>query len=188
MLFEFPELRCYLRISGFDASASDVAAILQAVQDKFPRVAIQLVDIDRVPGSRFLLHAVFNAWKSFHSGDPISRTLGMEILLFVAANSQISEAIKAVGVTSNTRKIAAVLAGPSREEVSAAADFLSNLLRGQGRDELLEEWSPERIQNVRFAYQIGGREFKATARKGEEIVKVIERLAIERSALLAIRK
>ncbi len=112
----------------------------------------------------------------------------MEILLYMAANRQVTEALKLVGLSSETRKTAAVLVGKSKEELTKAADFVAELLNQMYEDSLVDDWSAERIENVRSTFGIGEKELEATMRKGESLARALERLATERSALLTIRK
>jgi tRNA threonylcarbamoyladenosine modification (KEOPS) complex Cgi121 subunit len=178
----------HIWISGFTSKPDDFDLVLHAVQEKHREVSLQFVDLEKVPGSRYLLLATLNALKSFHSSQPISRTLGMEILLYVSANRQIAEAIQLVGMTSDTGKVAALLVGKSEEEVSGAVELLGQILNQRSNDELIDHWSAERIENVLTIFGIGSKELKATLRKNETKAQAIERLAIERSALLAVRK
>jgi tRNA threonylcarbamoyladenosine modification (KEOPS) complex Cgi121 subunit len=188
LLFLLPEFGSHVWISGFESRPENLDQILGATQEKFPAVSVQLVDLNKVAGSRYLLLAVFNALKSFQSKHPISRTLGMEILLYVAADRQIIEAPKKVGVTSSTRKTAALAVGSSTDLVSRVGDFLSELLNQKPRDELVDEWPAGRIANVRLAFDIGDKELNATIRKNGSVVEAIQRLVIERSAMLTIKK
>ncbi len=188
MLFEIPEFNQYLWISAFETKLENVEQVLQAVQGKLPEICVQLVDLDRVAGSRYLFLATYNAIKSFHSKQPISRSLGIEILLYIAANKQITESLKRVGITANTRRIGALAVGSSADQVSVAGNFLAELLSTKSRDELVDEWPPGRVDNVRSGFGIGEKELRAIIRKSEARAKAIERLAIERSAMLAIRK
>ena len=96
--------------------------------------------------------------------------------------------MKRVGITTSTKRIAAIVVGDSTDRVSVAGSFLAELLNNRSRDELLDEWSPERVDNVRSGFEIGEKELRAIIRKGEARTKAIERLAIERSAMLAIKK
>jgi tRNA threonylcarbamoyladenosine modification (KEOPS) complex Cgi121 subunit len=187
VLFEIAELGRCVWISAFDARPSNVTQILGDASEKFPGTCVQLVDLDRVAGSRFLFVATYNALKSFSSNHRISRSLAMEILLYVSANRQIAEAIERVGVTSETERTAAVVVGSAVGPVSATGIFLGDAIK-HANDKLLDEWSDARIQNVRIALDIRDKELNAILREGEEPIKGIERLAIERSALLAVRK
>ena len=187
MLFPLPEYSAHIWISGFTAKPKDLARVVQAIQEKFPGVSVQFADLNRVPGSRYLFLAALNALKSYRS-KPISKSLGMEILLYIAANRQISEAIRLVGITSASEKITAVLVARTEQESSEAAAMLSTIIGQEGNDKLVDIWSNERVKNVREVFYIGSKELKATLREDETRSQAVERLAIERSALLAIRK
>jgi tRNA threonylcarbamoyladenosine modification (KEOPS) complex Cgi121 subunit len=188
LLFELAEFGRFVWISGFETRAENVDTILRATQERYPNTGLQLVDLDRVAGSRFLLLATVNALKSFSSKQPISKTLGMEVLLYVSGSRQISEAVKLVGVAPTTKRIAAVVVGTSKEEVKGSGELVSQLLNEESRDEIVDQWSDERLKNVCAVYDIAQKEFQAIHRKIEDSSKAVERLAIERSALLAIKK
>lgn len=162
--------------------------VLGELGKRFPEVCMQLVDLNEVAGSRYLLLAVLNAMKSFQSKQPIAKTLSMEVLLYVAASRQISEAINRVGVTNKTDRVAALAVGASQEEVRGAGEFLSQLLKQPSNDELVDRWTQARVESVRSVFGIGEKEIGAVIRKGEKIEAAIERLVIERSAMLTIKK
>ena len=147
-----------------------------------------MVDLDKVPGRRYLKLATANAEKSFHSKQPIAKTLAMELLVYISAEKQIMRALSHVGVNPKTRRVAAVAVGDSSDRVLGAANFLATLLGQAGEDELLDEWSHSRIKNVRSEFEIGEKELEAIANKNEAESGTIERLAIERSAMLAARR
>jgi len=188
LLFEIKELEECVWISAFDIKPDGVEDVLRSMQERFPEISLQLVDLDKVAGSRYLLLATFNALKSFRSKQPIARSLSMEILLYVAANRQIGEALKNVGVTANTRRVAAIVVGDSREKALNSAGALREILKKEESDQLVDEWDRTRIEHVRSALGIGDKEIGATLRKNEDPAKAVERLAIERSAMLTIKK
>lgn len=188
MLFELAEFGRFVWISGFENGLENVDTILRALQESYPNAVLQLVDLDRAAGSRFLLLAIVNALRSFGSKQPISKTLGMEVLLYVSGSRQISEAVKLVGVTPTTKRIAAIVVGTSKEEINGSGELVSRLLNEESCDETVDQWSDERLKNVCAVYDIGPKELQATLRKGEDSAKAVERLAIERSAMLAIKK
>jgi tRNA threonylcarbamoyladenosine modification (KEOPS) complex Cgi121 subunit len=186
--FHLPEFSAHIWISGFASRPSDLDLIIRTILEKYPHVNVQFVDLDKVPGSRFLFLATLNAMKSYHSPQRISKTLSMEILLFASANRQIDEAIRLVGMTPNTKKTAVVLVARSEKEASEAAGLLSQILKQNSTDALVDNWSAKRIRNVLSLFGIGSKELKAATRKNELKARVIERLAIERSALLTVRR
>ena len=188
MLFEIKDSAEFVWISAFDTKPDGVDAVLRPIQGKYTDVSIQLVDLDKVAGSRYLFLATYNALKSFSSKQPISRSLGMEILLFVAGNRQIDEALKNIGISPETRRTAAIAVGKSRVQVLESAAALRDILKQEESDDLIDKWDQDRIKRVRSVFGIGEKEIKALRHKDENVVKALEHLAIERSAMLAIEK
>lgn len=188
MFFRLDEFSKHVWVSGFRSKPGDVDSVLGSIHEKFPDVTVQLVDLDRVPGSRYILLAVLNALESFASTQPIAKTLAMEILLYVAADRQIGEAIPRVGISPGTERIAAILVGSSKERITETFQFLEEIIRATSDDNLVDDWSPERIKNVQSVFGIGALELQAVRRPGEALASAVERLTIERSALLTIRK
>jgi tRNA threonylcarbamoyladenosine modification (KEOPS) complex Cgi121 subunit len=111
----------------------------------------------------------------------------MELLLYISGDKQINEALARVGVTSETNRIAALAIGSSSDHVSGMANYLEQMLGQHGRDDLLDDWPKSRIENVRLGFEIGDKELKAMIRTKEPTTSAIERLAIERSAMVALR-
>jgi KEOPS complex subunit Cgi121 len=188
VIFQIPHFELHGWISAFDTKPESVEDLFRNAAEKHPSVSLQLVDLDRVPGQRYLLLATVNALESFHSKQPIAKTLGMELLLYIAGEKQITEALGIVGVTPRTRRVAAIAVGASAEEISAAANSLAETLGLSDNDQLLDDWPLERIKNVRSGFEIGEKELKAVIRKREPVSAAIERLAVERSAMLAARR
>ena len=135
-----------------------------------------------------MLLATFNAVKSYESKRRVSRSLGMEILLFVSGTRQIAEAIKRVGITPKTKRTAVIGVLPENSDQSKLAAFLGEIFGGKDDDSLLDRWTALRKSKVVRTFGIGDKELKAVLRDGEAAEKAIERLAIERSAMLAIAK
>ncbi len=187
MLSEIPQLGQYVWMSAFDTKPQNIEQLLRSAREKYPEVSVQCVDLDRVPGSHYLLLATVNAIKSYGSKQPIAKSLGMELLLYVSGNGQINEALARVGVTPETNRTAALAVGSSSNQVSATGNYLEQLFGQPASDALLDDWPPSRIENVRSGFQIGDKELKAMIRRKEPITSVIERLAIERSAMLALK-
>jgi len=188
VVFELPDEGLHAWISAFNTRPITPEDLFRTMGEKYPAVSIQLVDLDRVPGQRYLKLATVNAVKSFHSKEPIAKTPAMELLLYISAEKQIVRALKRVGITTETRRIAALAVGASSEEVLAAAQFLAATLGKDSADLLLDEWSKQRIENVRSSFDIGEKELEAIIQENETQAEVIERLAVERSAMLAGRR
>ena len=161
---------------------------MKEAQEKLQGTTIQLVDLDKVAGSRHLLLSTFNALSSYNSNRRISRSLAMEILLFVSGTGQITEAIERVGISPKTSRTAAVALVSSDVEAQRVENFLVDAFKKKADDKLLDKWTKQRRASVQGVYRISSKELIAAARENEKIEKAIERLAIERSAMLAIAK
>jgi len=187
VLTEIPQLGQYVWMSAFDTKPQSIEQLLRSAAEKYPGVSVQCVDLDMVPGSRYLLLATVNALKSYHSKQPIAKSLGMELLLYISGNGQISEALTRVGVTPKTKRTAALAVGSSSNQVSAVGNYLEQVLGQHARDDLVDDWARSRIENVRSGFEIGDKELTAIIHAKEPITSAIERLAIERSAMLALK-
>lgn len=185
---DLPDTGLHAWISAFNTKPQIPEELFRIVAEKCPGVSIQLVDLDRVPGQRYLKLATVNATKSFCSKQPIAKTLAMELLVYISAERQIVRALKRIGITAETLRIAALAVGTDREQVLAAANFLATTLGLDSEDQLLDEWSRERIENVRSSFEIGEKELEAIIQKNETESMAVERLAVERSAMLAGKK
>jgi tRNA threonylcarbamoyladenosine modification (KEOPS) complex Cgi121 subunit len=188
VIFEVPDLRLYVWISAFNTTPHSLDELFRDAAEKFPDTSIQLVDLDKVPGQRYLKLAAVNATKSFQSKQPIAKTLAMELLLYISAEKQIVRALKRVGVTAETQRVAALAVGGSRDQVLAATTFLTQTLGQNGEDRLLDDWTRQRVKNVRLSFEIGAKELRAIIGKDETESMAVERLAVERSALLAAKR
>jgi tRNA threonylcarbamoyladenosine modification (KEOPS) complex Cgi121 subunit len=112
----------------------------------------------------------------------------MEILLFVSGTRQISEAVRRVGINPETERTAALAVLPANVDQAKMAEYLAGIFKEKDDDSLLDKWTTLRRSTVMRIFGIEDKELKAAMRDDERIERAIERLAIERSAMLAIAK
>jgi KEOPS complex subunit Cgi121 len=111
-----------MRIMGVRGSIQDLDGFLASVSaiEKRHKATVQLLRADRIFGMEHLASAIEKAERAFSSGTAMSRTLGMEILLYAAAERQTSLALKKMGMHDGISEMAMVLAGEiDGEEVLA---------------------------------------------------------------------
>jgi tRNA threonylcarbamoyladenosine modification (KEOPS) complex Cgi121 subunit len=94
------------KISDIDAFLRKVAAI-----EKTDSTAIQLFRADRIFGAEHLVSAAEKAQRSMGNGTNTARTLGMEIMLYAAAERRTSEALSKLGIFAGTEALAMVMVG-----------------------------------------------------------------------------
>lgn len=116
----------------------------------------QLFDASALAGEEHLRSAAIHALRAMERGMGRTSSLAMEILLYASGRRQIRDALKLVGVSGRTRRIAAVLIGrgargrgkellkalgaaPCGPEAAGGRRALARLgLRGREIDEALE--------------------------------------------------
>ncbi len=99
----------YLLSLGFaKASIADPEHILKQLRSIDKQVEVQLVKADLIAGPEHLQFAARNAIHSFNGKRRRSKSLAMELLLYVSCQRQIAKAIKLLGVGSEDSRIALV--------------------------------------------------------------------------------
>ena len=105
-------------ILGAIGEISSVEDTLSKVKEFESRrgVKVQLIRADRVFGPLHLEVAVEHAQRSFDHGRNMSNDIGIELLLYAAAERQINVAIGKLGIRNGTEKVAIVMVGEAPEE------------------------------------------------------------------------
>ncbi len=103
--------------------------IIKQVQDFSNKndIVIQLFNADFIFGKDHLYTAYKHAKRAFDQDKAIAKTLDMEILLYVAGEYQIKNALAKVGISENTTNLAFILVG-SGEIQEEKIDNLLNAL------------------------------------------------------------
>ena len=109
---------------------------------------VQLFRADRILGKEHIQTATELATRSWDSGNARSRTLGMEIMLYAAAERQISGAIDKLGITDITEELAIVIIGQiNPEEVLSALNLerADDVLDAEEKDHSIFQISQEEL-------------------------------------------
>ncbi|MFO7618982.1 MAG: KEOPS complex subunit Cgi121 [Thermoplasmata archaeon] len=102
-----------MTVMGVRGSIPDLDGFLASVSalEKRHGITIQLLRADRIFGAEHLVSATEKAERAFAGKTNMSRTLGMEILLYAAAERQTGEALRKLGISDGIEEIALVLVG-----------------------------------------------------------------------------
>lgn len=111
-----------MKAMGVRGSIPDLDRFLASVSamEKRHKATIQLFRADRIFGMEHLVSAAEKAQRSFATGTPMARTLGMEILLYAAAERQTSEALRKLGIHDGIEEMGLVLIGDIDGEMALA--------------------------------------------------------------------
>lgn len=176
----------FLLVLGFPrAKLKDPAAILSQLRSIPDHVDVQLLRADLVAGIEHLRLAANNALRSFLGKKPKSRSLAVELILFVSCQRQISKAIKLLGVEPTDERVVVVALAKSRDPLEAL-EKTSKSIFGEVDQSLVEIGSKEKLTTLQRSYNVSNREMEAARFEGESNPDVLKRLIIERSALLSV--
>jgi KEOPS complex subunit Cgi121 len=182
---KFEEYRTYFTVYSFHVKEPlDANNLLKNLREVSTDLDVQIVDLDRIAGRKHLYFAALNAVHAFERGTNISRTLAVEFLLYASAQKQISEAIKMMGLDQNTRSIAVIAIGRDEQSIRRFAEKLPSLTNASDDDALPDQWSEEKTQNLLSIFKIPKRELQAMSGKKTPRKETIQKLIIERVALL----
>jgi tRNA threonylcarbamoyladenosine modification (KEOPS) complex Cgi121 subunit len=171
-------------IGGFTGvRVGDLEAFLYRLGRAAEPAVFQVFDASMMAGWGHLFFAAVNAVKSFESGSPISRSLGIEALLHASCQDQISRAFEVMGVSEDSERVALlVLAeGPGADEL--AYERVASLV-GDEDDSVLEV-PEEKFVSIMEAFGISHAELEAVGGPQEE---ALGRAIVERGALLGLRR
>ncbi len=106
-------------------------------------------------------------------------------MLYVSAQRQIGKAFKMVGLTPETKNIVLVLFTGSKKEVEAILNYVQSMVGGNLNNQVMEKFSEEKIENLKKIFEISNLEIETQKTGKTNLKEVIEKLVIERVALLA---
>ena len=171
-------------IGGFrGVKVKDVGQLLSSLSTATSPAVFQIFDAARIAGWRHLYMAAVNAVGAFESGSPISRGLGIEVLLYASCQDQISRALEVVGVGPNTKNLALVVLRGDADEAEAAFEKAAEIL-GEADDSVLGLDEAKFLEIVK----VFGVSENALEAVGGERDEALSSLLVEKGALLPLRR
>jgi tRNA threonylcarbamoyladenosine modification (KEOPS) complex Cgi121 subunit len=177
----------YLLSLGFSkARISNPEQTLKQLRSINIQADLQLVKADLIAGPEHLQFAARNALYSFRGKQRRSKSLAMELLLYISCQRQIAKAIKILGVDSEDSRIALVALSGSKDAIRDLDRHARLVVDGEEDDDLIEVGSKQKMAKLRRSYGIQVAEMESVRFEGETDRSVLKRLIVERSALLDI--
>src|SRR5713226_3344461 len=135
----------YLLSLGFSrASIADPEHVLERLRSVHKQAEVQLVKADLIAGPEHLQFAARNAIYSFNGKRRRSKSLAMELLLYLSCQRQIAKAIRLLGVDSRDSRIALVALSESKGGLEELARLSHLIVAGEQDDDLIEIRSKHR--------------------------------------------
>jgi len=151
------------------------------------KVIIQLFDSEKIATWKHIFIATLNAIAAFKQSRNIASQLSLEILLYATGQRQIRDAINILGVSEQTRKVAILILGDSKEKITAIFSQITELLNGKEEEKLLEIYNEEKLQQLLNTFKITKEELDATIRK-EDKKEAIVKCILDRVSVFAVEK
>src|SRR5437879_6380453 len=176
-----------LSLAFSDARISDPEQTLKQLRSINNQTEVQLVKADLIAGPEHLQFAARNAFHSFKGKRRRSKSLAMELLLYISCQRQIAKAIRFSGVDSKDSRIAIVALSDSKAALEELAREAQSIVGGEPDDDLIEIQSEQRMAKLQRSYGITSRAMEATRFEGEIDSSVLKRLIVERLDLMVMQ-
>jgi tRNA threonylcarbamoyladenosine modification (KEOPS) complex Cgi121 subunit len=160
---------------------TDINATLSTLDKQVADTIFQLFDADKITDQHQLYYAAANAYYAMENGGNISNKLEVETLLYASTQNQISKAIKLIGVSEKTTRIAVVVV--SEQENDSAASEIAEYL-GDMDDQALA-MNQEKFEALKKLYEITDTAIETV---GCDRYKALTSLITEKSTLISLRR
>jgi len=168
--------------AGFkNVEISDVKMFLSKIRRKAADCQVQVFDAEMIAGLDHLYFSVLNALKAAESGNRISDSPAMEILLYASGQHQIDKAIQMLGVKPNSSQIVIAILSKNKEKAMQAIHRISETVEGEQSDGVIDI-TDEKFHRLKSVFEVSDAELEATLRRSEK--EALTSILIERSALL----
>jgi len=175
-------MKRHVIFAGFrNVEISDIADFLNQIRKETSDCQVQLFNAKMIAGLDHLYFAVLNALNAVESGNKISSSLAMEILLYASGQHQIDKAIKLLGVKPDSSQIVVVILSETKEKAVKAMLKISRIIGGERCDEVID-LTDEKFQIIKSAFKVSDAELEATLRRSKK--EALTSILVERSALL----
>jgi len=170
-------------------ASSDLVELAQRIASDHD-VILQLVNAETVAGPKHLLFAAIHALTAFHRGTQRASTLAMEVLRFAAAQRQISQALKLMGITDSTFHLGGIIIGKQVTTIQNVHQDFLHLADVTGALGVLEINSMKKERVIQDLFQITTQELNAilSSESSEDRIEALQKLVYDRCALLAISR
>ena len=174
----------FLSLTFTNTGIKDPEHALKQLRTINTQAEVQLVKADLIAGPEHLQFAARNALNSFKGDKRRSKSLAVELLLYLSCQRQIAKAIRFLGVDSEDSRVALVALSDSKDAIQELARRAESIIDGKQDDSQIEIGSKEKMIRLQESYGVTRKEMDAARFEGETESSTLKRLIVERSALL----
>lgn len=158
--------------------------ICSKIDKGYNNLEIQFVDPRKILGSNHIYFATLNALKAFKNKKNISKSLSIEILLYISGQKQIEAAIRLFGLQKKNRNLILVAVGEKKEDLKRLEQNVKKSLNVELDNSIIESYSKKKYDNIKRVFNISTLEIETVKRKSDDSKDVLEKLIVERMAFL----
>jgi len=158
--------------------------ICSKIDKGYNNLEIQFVDPRKILGSNHIYFATLNALKAFKNKKNISKSLSIEILLYISGQKQIEAAIRLFGLQKKNRNLILVAVGEKKEVLKRLEQNVKKSLNVELDDSIIESYSKKKYDDIKRVFNISTLEIETVKRKSDDSKDILEKLIIERMAFL----
>lgn len=146
-------------------------------------VVMQVFDCQNVVSLRQVEVAVLNALAAMRSGRNIARDLGVELLVRLSTRREIDEAIRTMGISSNTRHLGVTLVATKDGALEKARPLVIEAVGGREIPEIPPH-SDEELSELTKLYGVSDTKLRTVKSRSRE--EALEFAVLERMALMDV--
>jgi len=160
---------------------ADINQTLSQLDQQLGEKTYQLFDADKIADQHHLYYAAANAYYAMENEGNISNKLDVETLLYASTQNQISKAIKLIGVSEKTKRIAVVVVSEQENDAVAIkiAEYLGDI------DDKVLEIDQAKFEALKKLYEITDTAIETV---GCDRYKALTSLITEKSTLISLRR
>jgi len=183
MLTRIEEYDVYAEITGFRGIQIDNTKRITDLtnQEKRRNITVQFLNAKCIVTWRHLFFAAVDALLGFKNDINISRSLGVEIMLYASAQRQIKRAVDLIGVKSGCLDLALVIVDKNKAAIRRSLSTIAECM-GKAPDESVLGVSGEKEREIQRVFGISETEILATNSGNPN--EALLNLVMERMALL----
>lgn len=187
MLIRLNEYGKMLLIEGLISTGKvEFNKLMRIFKEIAPSSIIQMMNGSVILGYDHVLFAVLNALKATNNNRMICDEAALEILVYASAQRQIKNSVEMLGVKEDTKHLILAAISESQTELERLKETISEIKDLTLDSSFLNSCDDEKLSWTKKIFRISAAELQSIRRVTFSEREALERLVVERIALLAV--
>lgn len=187
MITELREYNQFVLIEGLTTDKRvEFRRLMRRLREAAPHSLIQLMDGRGILGYDHAFFAVLNSLNARRNKRMICEDLSLEVIVYASAQRQIKNSVEMLGVKEDSRQLILAAISEDMEELKRLKESTSGFEGLHFDDSFLSSWNQERLELAKKMFRVSDAEFESICMKEVTAREVMEKLVIEKMALLSV--